>query len=215
MLKTDLHIHSNFSFDCGNSLDDIIARCLKTGVNCIAISDHGTAEGALKMQKIAPFPVIVAEEILTPVGEVIGLFLKETIPTRIPVAEAISRIKEQGGLVDIPHPFDKFNRSGLGNKIMSQYINDIDIIEVFNARSPLPWNSWLAGRFANQHNKAKSAGSDSHTIAEIGTTYVEMNEFKTPQEFLKALRAGKIHGRMSGPFVHFGSVWARLNKAKK
>jgi predicted metal-dependent phosphoesterase TrpH len=212
MFKADLHIHSNYSFDCGNTLDGIIKCCLKKGINCIAISDHGTAEGALKMKQLAPFKVIVAEEILTPFGEVMGMFLKETIPTNIPVEEAISRIKEQDGIVCIPHPFDKYNRSGLGKKVLERYIKDIDVIEAFNSRSPLPWNSSQSRLFAERYGKAKSAGSDSHTLAEIGSTFVEMPKFEGKEDFLDALRQGRIHGHMANPLVHFGSLWARVRK---
>jgi len=215
LLKADLHIHSNYSFDCGNTLEGIVKSCLNTGINCIAISDHGTAQGALKMKNLAPFEVIIAEEILTPYGEVMGMFLKETIPTNISIEEAISRIREQDGIVCIPHPFDKYNRCGLGKKVLEKFIQDIDVIEVFNARSPLPWNSSQSLSFARHHNKAKSAGSDSHTLGEIGTTYIEMPEFKNRKDFLDALNKGKIHGHMANPLVHFGSLWARLRKREK
>ena len=76
MFKADFHIHSKYSFDCANTLKGIIKRCNQTGINCIAVADHGTAEGSLKMKDLAPFTVVVAEEILTPFGEVIGMFLE-------------------------------------------------------------------------------------------------------------------------------------------
>ena len=94
-------------------LEKIIERCQKVGINCIALCDHGTAEGALKMREIAPFTVIVAEEILTPYGEIMGMFLEETIPSGLSVPETIARIRAQGGLVCIPHPFDTFRHSAL------------------------------------------------------------------------------------------------------
>jgi predicted metal-dependent phosphoesterase TrpH len=212
LLKADLHIHSNYSFDSSNTLEHIIERCRQVGINCIAIADHGTAEGALKMQKIAPFPVIVAEEILTPSGEIMGMFLKETVPTNIPLSEAITRVREQGGVVNIPHPFDTFTRVGLGSKAMEEIINNIDIIEVMNARSPITARSSQSLGFAKKYGKAGSAGSDAHTIMEIGNAYMEMPEFNGKEEFLKSLRQGKIHGRKASPFVHFGSLWARLKK---
>ena len=195
MLKADLHIHSNHSYDCRNKPGDIIKRCLETGIDCIAIADHGTAEGALKIQKLAPFCVIVAEEILTPYGEVMGMFLTKTIPSKIPFAEAVMRIREQGGLVCVPHPFDKPNRHGLGRKKLERFLDDIDIIEVFNARSPFPWFSKTSLAFAGKYGKAKSAGSDAHTIREIGSTYIEMPEFTGSGDFLSALKKGTIHGK--------------------
>jgi predicted metal-dependent phosphoesterase TrpH len=212
LLKADLHIHSNASFDSSNTPEQIIERCKQIGINCIAIADHGTAEGGLKTQSIAPFPVIVAEEILTPAGEIMGMFLKKTIPTNIPITEAIARIKEQNGLVCIPHPFDTLTRMALGAKVIEGIINDIDVIEVLNARSPITVKASLPVNFAAKHQKACSAGSDAHTIMEIGNAYIEMPEFKTKEEFLNSLRQGQIHGKKASPFVHFGSLWARLKK---
>jgi len=211
-VKADLHIHTCYSYDCVSNLEAIVKRCLATGINCIAVADHGTVEGALKIQSIAPFPVIVAEEIMTPHGEVMGMFLKKSIPSKIPLAEAIARIHEQDGLVCIPHPFDKPNRSGLTARIMEQIIADIDIIEVFNSRSPLPWFSAKSLAFAQAHHKAQSAGSDAHTVREIGLTNIEMPEFSGKSDFLQALHKGQIHGRSLNPFMLLGSSIARIKK---
>ena len=106
MLKADFHIHTKYSMDCHNELKDIIERCQKLGLTCIAIADHDAVEGGLELQKMAPFKVIVAEEVLTHQGEVMGMFLKKRIASGIPLQQAIAAIKEQGGLVNIPHPFD-------------------------------------------------------------------------------------------------------------
>jgi len=193
-------------------LEKIINRCLEIGINCIAICDHGTAEGALKMRDIAPFPAIVAEEILTPHGEIIGMFLEETIPSGLSVEQTISRIRAQGALVCIPHPFDTFRQSALGNNIIEQIAGQIDIIEVFNSRTLLPQDSAKALAFALKHGIAKSAGSDAHTLYEIGNTYVEMPEFNGKDDFLQALEKGKISGHRTNPLIHFASVWTRLKK---
>ena len=126
MLKVDLHIHTNYSIDSYNSLDGVINRCLELGINCIAVCDHGTAEGAIKLKAIAPFTVIIAEEILTPDGEIMGMFLKETIPSGISVAETISQIRAQGGLVCIPHPFDRYRPTAIKNDILLEIADQID-----------------------------------------------------------------------------------------
>jgi len=193
-------------------LEKIINRCLEIGINCIAICDHGTAEGALKMRDIAPFPAIVAEEILTPHGEIIGMFLEETIPSGLSVEQTISRIRAQGALVCIPHPFDTFRQSALGNNMIEEIAGQIDIIEVFNSRTLLPQDSAKALAFALKHGIAKSAGSDAHTLYEIGNTYVEMPEFNGKDDFLQALEKGKISGHRTNPLIHFASVWTRLKK---
>ena len=192
------------------SLQQIIDRCLEKGINCIAIADHGTAEGALRMQDTAPFRVIVAEEILTPHGEIMGMFLKETIPSGFSVEETISRIKAQGGLVNIPHPYDGLRQSALAKGKIEEIAEQIDVLEVFNSRSPFPWTQTRARMFAEKFSIPKGAGSDAHSLQEIGNAYVEMPEFNGKGDFLQALAAGKISGHMSIPLVHFHSMWARL-----
>ena len=212
MLKADLHIHSKYSLDCNTSLEEIISRCLERGINCIAIADHGTIEGALEIQSIAPFPVIIAEEILTPHGEIMGMFLTEGIPSGLPVPETISRIRAQNGLVAIPHPFDRFRPSALDSEVLEELVagEQIDALEVFNSRTPLYRSSAKARAFARKHNIPGSAGSDAHTPYEIGNAYVEMPEFSGRDDFLAALAQGKIIGRRTNPLTHFNSVWARL-----
>jgi predicted metal-dependent phosphoesterase TrpH len=210
LLKADLHIHTEYSMDCNTPLEKIISRCLELGINCIAIADHGTTEGALKMQAIAPFTVIVAEEILTHHGEIMGMFLKETIPSGLSVEETLSRIKAQGGLVNIPHPFETIRGSALNGKVMEEIAGQIDVVEVLNSRSPLAANSAKAQAFAQKHGIAQGAGSDAHTIYEIGRAYVEMPNFSDRNEFLQALVQGKIHGRRSSPILRLFSTWAKL-----
>jgi len=198
--------------DCDTPLEKIINRCLELGINCITIADHGTIEGALKMQKLAPFTVIVAEEILTHHGEIMGIFLKETISSGQSVEETLSQIRAQGGLVGIPHPFDTVRGSALNSKITEEIVEQIDVIEVFNARNPFLRSSTKARAFAEKHGIAKSAGSDAHTPREIGNAYVEMPEFKGKDDFLQALNQGNICGHRTNPLTHFHSAWARFKK---
>jgi len=212
LLKADLHIHTAYSADCNTSLTQIIDRCLETGVNCIAIADHGTIEGALKMQSIAPFPVIVAEEILTPHGEIMGMFLKNGIPSGLSVSETIFRIKAQGGLVCIPHPFDIFRKSALGSKIVEELVEQIDILEVFNSRTIPLRHSAKAQSFAQKYSIPGSAGSDAHTLHEIGNAFVEMPEFNGRDDFLHALAQGKVFGHVTNPLIHFNSLLQKLKK---
>jgi len=212
LLKADLHIHTEYSQDGNMPLEKIVSRCLEIGINCVAISDHGTAEGALRMREISPFPVIVAEEILTPHGEIMGMFLEETIPSGLSVEKTLSHIKAQGGLVCIPHPFDTFRHSALRSEIIEEIAEKIDIIEVFNARTILPQDSAKALALASKYGIAKSAGSDAHTFGEIGNAYVEMPEFNGRDDFLQALEKGKISGHRTNPLVHFASNWTKLRK---
>jgi predicted metal-dependent phosphoesterase TrpH len=214
LIKADLHIHTRYSMDSQMELDKIIERCLKLDINCIAIADHGTAEGALEMQKIAPFKVIVAEEILTTDGEVMGMFLKETIKSeagsRITPQEAVKRIKEQGGLVNLQHPFETVRGSALKDEKIEEIADSIDLVEVLNSRSPFPANTNKAKAFAEKHHIPSGAGSDAHSLFEIGNAYVLMDDFNTKEEFLEAIARGEIHGKRSGVFVHFFSGWAKV-----
>ncbi len=111
MIRADLHIHTVYSDDSNASLERIIARCLEVGINCIAITDHNTIAGAMEMKRIDPFQVIVVGEILNSAGEIIGYFLADEIPKVLPATETARLIKEQGGLLVIPHRFDRLGRS--------------------------------------------------------------------------------------------------------
>lgn len=216
MIRADLHVHTCYSMDCYTPLEPVIDHCLNTGINCLAISDHNTVAGALKLQEIAPFQVIVAEEIRTPMGELMGLFLTEEVPKGLSPEETIARIRKQGGLVGIPHPFGREPplslRGEWRNLLSPEILAQVDIIEVFNSRDPLPNSSSRARRLAQDYGLAASAGSDAHTLAEIGRTYVEMPEFSGPGDFLDSLSQGTIFGRKSSPLVHLASTWAKVSK---
>ena len=215
MLRADLHVHTCYSMDCCTPLEKIIARCRETGINCIAVADHGTIAGALKLRELAPFKVIVAEEILTPAGELMGLFLRETIPNGLSPQETIAQIRGQGGLVGIPHPFGRWPLQNSNKLTSPNILSQVDIIEVFNSRTFFRSGSSKAWKLASQRGLSVSAGSDAHTIREIGRAYVEMPEFDGPGDFLDCLSKGKVWGRRSSPFVHFSSIWAKATKQSR
>lgn len=198
--------------DCLTSLEDIVARCNKTGINCLAIADHGTTDGAKKIQESTSFKIIVAEEILTEFGEIMGMFLTETIPSGLSVEETISRIRKQDGIVCIPHPYDVIRSSALKRHSLMKIIDDVDVIEVFNARNHFPNCNNQAKSLANRFHKLSSAGSDAHIAEEIGNTYVEMPDFITKDDFRSSLSKGVVHGHLSSPLVHLNST---ANKIKK
>ena len=212
MIKADLHVHTRYSIDCATPLERIVERCLEIGINCIAVADHNTIAGALKLKEIAPFKVIVAEEVLTPVGEIMGLFLTEKVPKGLSPQETIAQIRSQGGLVGIPHPFGR-SPFWNSNELTSQEIlSQVDIIEAFNSRTPFSSSIAKAQKLALEQGKAASAGSDAHTLGEIGRAYVEMPEFDGPDNFLNCLAQGRIFGDKSSPLVHFASMWAKIRK---
>lgn len=213
MIKADLHVHTWNSVDSNMSYDQLIKACQRKGINCIALSDHGTTRGAVELSKIAPFRVIICEEILTPFGEIMGMFLKEDIPNKISVEDAIRLIREQNGLVCIPHPFDRVRPSAFRNlKKLESIMDSIDIIEVFNSRSLYPGIGKKAADLARRFHKVMSAGTDAHSTAEIGYVCVEMEDFDTSGEFLTSLSRAKITGRKSSPLIHLISTTARLRK---
>ena len=214
MIKADLHIHTEYSLDCGTPLNELVSRCLDLSIGCIAVADHGTIDGAVKLKEIAPFKVIIAEEILTPHGEIMGMFLKEVIPSGLSVDETIARIKAQGGLVCIPHPFDPIRSSALDRDIIEELAlkEQIDLIEVINSRAILEYGLNQALSFAREYGIVQSAGSDAHSLSEVGNAYIEMPEFSGRDDFLKALVEGKVCGHRSNPLIHFLSLAQKIKK---
>jgi len=214
LFKADFHIHSHFSGDCITSLDQIIRTCQKRKINCIAVTDHNEVEGALQLKKIAPFYVIVGEEVLTTSGEIMGLFLTKKIPRDLPVDEVIKRIRDQGGLICAQHPFDKLRSDALQADTMEKIKDRIDMVEIFNARTALKRTTEMAREFALSNHFPATAGSDAHAAFEIGNAYVEMPEFTDQSDFIQALKQGKVFGHKANPLTRVGSIWARITKSK-
>jgi predicted metal-dependent phosphoesterase TrpH len=210
LLRADLHAHTHFSRDGFSSPEQFVRQAIKRGLNCVAVSDHNNILGAQEVAKIAPFRVIIAEEIKTTEGEIIGWFLNDPVPKGLTPEETVRAIKDQGGLVCVPHPFDLFRRSPLKTSALLRILPDVDAVEAFNARTMLPWDNRKSRAFALTHGKALSAGSDTHWHPELGGTYVEIPEFEGPGDFLEALRAGCIHGEISNPIYHLISTIAKL-----
>lgn len=215
MIKVDLHIHTFYSSDANTTFEELTTRCLEIGLNAIAIADHGTIEGALEYQKTEPpVKVIVSEEILTPHGEIMGMFLKETIPSGSSAEDTVKAIRVQDGLVCIPHPFDPVRGSALDSRVLRQLAeaHKVDILEVVNARYVFQSSIRQARKFAKNKGLAQSAGSDAHSVGEIGSVYLEMADFNNKTQFLEALRKARIHGRNRSPLVHVSSIARKLKK---
>lgn len=209
-VRVDLHTHTYFSPDSGARLEDIIAAVARRKLGAIAVTDHNLIDGALRLREIAPFPVIVGEEIMTTDGEIIGLFLEEHIPKLLSPEETVERIKAQGGLVYVPHPFDRVRGSHLRRETLERLVDRIDIIEVINSRVTLPADNRQADLFAKEHRLCRGAGSDAHLPAELGQAWVELAPFAGAAEFLAHLRAGRVGGRLSTPLVHFATRWEKM-----
>jgi len=209
-MKADLHAHTHFSRDALTSVSTFVRRYQRAGIDCVAVSDHNNIDGALAVRADAAFNVIVSEEIKSSEGEIIGLFLQETIRKGLTPEDTVRAIREQGGLVLIPHPYDRVRKSPLREEAALRIMNDIDIIEVFNSRTIFSADNEKSRRLAEQHGKLMSASTDAHTPWEIGLAYTEMPPFESPGDFLVALGKGKLVGRSSFVGVHWLSTWAKI-----
>jgi len=209
-VKADLHAHTHFSRDALTSVETFARRYQQAGIDCVAVSDHNNIDGALAVRESAAFRVIVSEEIKSSEGEIIGLFLRETIRKGLTPEDTLRAIREQGGLVLIPHPYDRVRRSPLRPEAALRIMNEVDVIEVFNSRTVYAADNERSRRMAEEHGKLMSAASDAHTPWEIGSAYVEMPAFEGPGDFLVALGKGAIVGRRSFVGFHFLSTWAKI-----
>jgi hypothetical protein len=209
-VKADLHAHTHFSRDAVTSVETFVRRYQRAGIDCVAVSDHNNIDGALAVRSSAPFRVIVAEEISTTEGEIIGLFLQESIRKGLTPEETVRAIREQGGLVLVPHPYDRVRRSPLREAALFRILDEVDIIEVFNARTVFQADLGKSRRLAEEHGKLMSAATDAHTPWEIGLAYTELPEFEGPGDFLVALGKGRIVGRRSFIGFHLLSTWAKI-----
>lgn len=212
-MKFDLHLHTFRSWDSLSSYDSIIRQVQRRGLDGIAVTDHNTMRGAFELAKLAPFPVILAEEIRTVEGEVIGYFLQEEIPRGLGLEETIARIREQGGLVGVPHPVDRVRRSSaLGEAVLLRVMEQVDLIEGHNGRCMFPGDNLRATQLARQYGKPLTMGSDAHSPHEIGRCYVEVAPFDSPAQFLANLRDAEGQGRAGHPFLTLWTGFAKLAK---
>ena len=183
-----IHVHTNHSACSESSVDGIAAYCRSHKIEAIGITDHNSVDGALELQEAAPdIKVIIGEEVSTRQGEVVGLFLKETIPASLDLRETCERIKEQGGLVYVPHPFDKFKVHRVRSNYLTSILDLVDIIEVFNGKISLNIYNARALAYAQRTGKTGAVGSDSHYIKSIGSALNVMEPFDSPQDFLEKL----------------------------
>lgn len=210
-MRIDLHCHSEASPDSSSPFEEIPDRCLEKGISVQAITDHNRIWGAQKLQETVrqredlPLTIIVGEEISTSEGEIIGLFLNEKIEADLSPEETVAAIKGQGGLVLLPHGFDPLKRWHLKIEARKKIASSIDIVETFNSRISRPhWNR-AAMKWAEERNVAMSAGSDAHTIADIGNAWVEVpaRPVNSPSALLACLEEGVPMGVWTHPVIAF------------
>jgi hypothetical protein len=216
-IVVDLHMHTTWSHDCSIDPDELVAHAESEGLGAIAITDHNVFGGALEAVERAhrrKLTVIPGEEIKTAEdGEVIGLFLQEEIPRGLSFGETIAAIRAQGGLVYVPHPFDRLH-SIPRPETLHKHLAEIDVFEVYNARLLFDAYNDEAVRFARKYNLTAAAGSDAHVLQGVGTGAVRMRRFDGPEEFLVSLRSAEILRRPKSLAYLQGLKWVAQAKER-
>lgn len=210
LLRVDMHLHTHASWDCLSDPEKVLAKALASGVDRIAITDHNRVWAAREMARRYPDRIIPGEEVKTAEGiDVIGLYLEEEIPRGTPAREVCARVREQGGLVYLPHPYAP-GKGGSGRHA-EELAEHSDIIEVFNARLHDGRRNQAAADLARRWNLPGGCGSDAHTLWEVGRVHVELPAHPNrPDAFLEALGSARVHGVAAPHAVHLASTFAKV-----
>ena len=211
-LRIDMHMHTQASFDCLSDPRKVLAAASARGVRRIAITDHNRITTALEMAEAFPDSVIPGEEVKTKEGiDVIGLYMEEVIPKGTPASEVCRRVKDQGGLVYLPHPYAR-GKGGSG-RYAEELAPLVDIIEVFNARLHPGHLNDQGEELADRWSKPRGAGSDAHMLGEVAGAWVEVAQHPNePAALLAALEHAQVRGVTSPWAVHLASTWAKVRK---
>jgi predicted metal-dependent phosphoesterase TrpH/glycosyltransferase involved in cell wall biosynthesis len=216
-IVADLHMHTTWSHDCSIEVDELLDHAEAQGLGAIAVTDHNVLGGALEAVERARgrrLTVIPGEEVKTDgQGEVIGLFLKEEIPRGLPFADTVAAIRAQGGLVYVPHPFDRMHAIP-DPATLHRHLGEIDVFEVYNARLLFEGYNDEAVRFARKYNLTPGAGSDAHVLPGVGTGAVRMRRFHGPEEFLISLRSAEVLRRPKSLVYLQGLKWVAQAKER-
>ena len=217
MARVDFHCHTKYS-KCSNlEPKDILKFCRKLELQGIMICDHNTIRGSLAFKKILSptedFIFIPGIEILTDRGEIIGAWIEDNLKTSH-FPEVAEEIKEKGGMVVIPHPFDIIR--GKRFRITEADLPFIDAIEVFNSRCILPKANKKALQIAEKYSVIQTAGSDAHFAPEIGKAWINFTG-SSIDEFRESLQKGETttNGKRSPFSLHIHTLKHRLNRTLK
>jgi hypothetical protein len=214
LVLADLHMHTHHSGDCATPVDDLLDEAIERGLGTIAVTDHNTIAGGLEAAERArerglDLQVIVGSEIMTDSqGEVIGLFLEEEVPRGLSFAETLARIHAQGGLVYIPHPFDRMH-SIPSPETLRRHVDQIDVLETANGRLYFERDNAESERFAERWNLLRGAGSDAHVTEGLATAVLRLPPFEGPDGLLASLRTAQIERRPRNLLYLQGLKWVR------
>lgn len=210
-LKVDFHTHTEFSRDSLTRIPALLKAARKAGLDRVVITDHNGLEGAKRACMLAPDFFIPGEEVLTDRGELLAAFVKTALPRGLPWREAIARLRDQGAFISVSHPFD-LQRHGWALEHLEELANEVDAIEVMNARCLSNEINEKAKEFARIHGLAGTAGSDAHTPGEAGKARLELPFFENAEDLKKVISQGRVEGSLSSPWVHFSSTYAKWVK---
>jgi hypothetical protein len=214
LVLADLHMHTHHSGDCATPVDDLLDEAVARGLSVIAVTDHNTIAGGLEAAERArerglDLQVIVGSELMTNgQGEVIGLFLREEIPAGLSFAETLAQIRAQGGLVYIPHPFDRMH-SIPSPETLRRHVDQIDVLETANGRLYFERDNDESERFAERWNLLRGAGSDAHVTEGLATAVLRLPAFEGPDGLLASLRSAQIERNPRNLLYLQGLKWVR------
>jgi len=212
LLRVEFHCHTYYSGDSLARPEDLLRVCRRRGIDRLAITDHNTIAGALRCRELDAQRVIVGEEIMTQSGELLAFYLQEEIPPGLPPLEAIARLREQGALISVAHPFDYLRKGAWPMAVLMEIAPLVDAIEVFNARCLYPGANFQAEQFAREQRLPATVGSDAHTASEVGRATLLLPSFEDAQSLKAALGQAQRRLSLAPPWVHLASRYAVWRK---
>jgi len=213
LILVDFHVHTHYSKDSLTSPGKLLQK-MGGRVDQIVITDHNTIKGAVEARKIEPEHIIIGEEIMTAKGEILAVFVQEEIPSGLEPQEVIHRLRDQHAFISVSHPFDRFRNGSWLLEDLIAILPEIDAIEGFNARVMTTEANRSAMKFASVHNLLITAGSDAHTIFEVGKAGILLPEFRDTDELRENLSQGNLIVKKSPWWVHIFSTYAKFQKKK-
>jgi predicted metal-dependent phosphoesterase TrpH len=214
--KIDLHAHTWHSRDCPVSPERLVRAAKRHELDGIAITNHGRFAGHAAAQEVGgpDFHVIPGEEVYSTAGEIIGLFLHAEIPDGLSPEETCAAIRAQGGVVIVPHPYDRYRKGAIGEAVLDRLVTAelVDAIEVFNGRMIAPMDNRAARKYAAARHLPVTVGSDGHSTWEYGSSYIEIEPFTDAASFLDNLPFARLHPHRSPPWVHFVSSFEKRRR---